>query len=472
MFKRSMRCIFLLLIFLGAQIIHVYGWEIDQTSSVTSIVDGDTFYIPGDRVRLADVNAAESGNEPRYTQAKNALTSLIGGKTVYLDTDDKSGRDQYGRLIAVVYILHNSTHYLNVNKELLLQGVVDLYDFTNNEFNPSTWTRYVRYANPPPPQTYTLTILTPEGSGSTNPTTGTYTINSEESRQITATPASGWSFDHWTLDGYYAGGSTTLQVTMNSAHNVKAYFRQDTPPPPPPTPQTFALTVIAPDGAGSTNPTTGIHTYDQGTNTQVTTTPASGWSFDHWTLDGVNAGSSNPIKVVMNDDHTIKAVFTPPPSPSPSPTPIQPPPSTTSALTILSEHMPETLVVASILVAMTGLVLALNHNKKTPIGSNPVATPEKTEFKVEAQIDSLKPVPVEPRYYGTDKGRIVEVIAVYDKHDITDIKEHLNLPEETFWKAFYELLRLDELEGADNGTFNVKKETRDQWIRYYESRAN
>jgi hypothetical protein len=150
MFKRSTRCIFLLLIFLGAQIIHVYGWEIDQTSSVTSIVDGDTFHIPNDTVRLADIQAPEEGNELGYSIAKYALANMVGGQTVYLDTDQKSGRDSYHRLIAVVYVKYNSTHYLNVNKALLVQEAAVETDYTNNEFNPSNWTLYVKYADPPP----------------------------------------------------------------------------------------------------------------------------------------------------------------------------------------------------------------------------------------------------------------------------------------------------------------------------------
>jgi hypothetical protein len=139
-----MRFFVLVLIVLHVtQITSVHGWEIDQTTSVTNVEDGDTFYIPNDRVRLADIDAPERGDEPGYTRAKTALTNLIGGRTVYLDTDQKSGRDSYDRLVAVVYVKADSMHYLNVNKALLEQGVVVLNDFTNNEFDPTTWTQIV-----------------------------------------------------------------------------------------------------------------------------------------------------------------------------------------------------------------------------------------------------------------------------------------------------------------------------------------
>ncbi|EMR73915.1 micrococcal nuclease-like nuclease [Thaumarchaeota archaeon SCGC AB-539-E09] len=145
MLKRSKRWVvsFLLLTCIFSQLtVIVFAWEIDETASVTSVIDGDSFYITGDEVRLADVSAPE-WNESGGSTATSALKALINGKTVYLDTDQKSGRDRYGRLIAVVYIKTSSTQYTNVNKALLNQGVVSRTDYTNNEFNPSTWTLYV-----------------------------------------------------------------------------------------------------------------------------------------------------------------------------------------------------------------------------------------------------------------------------------------------------------------------------------------
>jgi hypothetical protein len=138
---------FIFVIFFGIQMVRVSGWEIDQTAQVTSVTDGDTFRIPNDKVRLADINTPENGTGPEFTIAKYALAHIIGGKTVYIDTDQQSGRDQYGRLVAVVYVKYNSTHYLNVNKALLDQGVAVEMDYTNNEFSPASWTLYIKYAN-------------------------------------------------------------------------------------------------------------------------------------------------------------------------------------------------------------------------------------------------------------------------------------------------------------------------------------
>lgn len=115
-----------------------FAYEIDVIAPVTSVIDGDSFYIEGDEVRLADVSCPE-WNEYGGSEATEALVLLIEGETVYLDTDQMSGRDSYGRLIAVVYIVLNETHYLNVNDFMLQAGYADLTDYSNNEFSPYSW---------------------------------------------------------------------------------------------------------------------------------------------------------------------------------------------------------------------------------------------------------------------------------------------------------------------------------------------
>ena len=122
-----------------------HGYELDLSSIVTDVIDGDSFYIQGDEVRLADVSCPE-WYEYGGQEATQALTSLIEGQYIYLDTDQKSGRDPYDRLVAVIYIVFNETHFVNVNYYMLQSGNADLTDYTNNEFDPSTWILFERYA--------------------------------------------------------------------------------------------------------------------------------------------------------------------------------------------------------------------------------------------------------------------------------------------------------------------------------------
>ena len=149
MFKKRMGLILILFVTFSYNISISFAWEIDEQGRVTNIVDGDTFDIDnGERIRLADTSAPEPG-ESGGSKATSILTSLINGKTVYLDADPQRN---YGRLVAVVYVKHNSTHYKNINKVLWDNYRPPFYmDDYPNEFNPSTWTTYVQYYFPPPP---------------------------------------------------------------------------------------------------------------------------------------------------------------------------------------------------------------------------------------------------------------------------------------------------------------------------------
>ena len=127
-------------------LLHVYAnpFEVDVTCSVYRVVDGDTFdCFPVGRVRLADIDAPELGTA-EGNAAKDALTTLILNKKVYLDVDDIYVMDKYNRVVAVTYIRYNSTHLLNVNKWLIDNGYAVISDYYN-EFSPYTWRLYEYY---------------------------------------------------------------------------------------------------------------------------------------------------------------------------------------------------------------------------------------------------------------------------------------------------------------------------------------
>jgi len=133
--------------------------------------------------------------------------------------------------------------------------------------------------------------------------------------------------------------------------------------------------------------------------------------------------------------------------------------------TIISENLfPILSLVAMVGVSAYFVSIKIRSKPVTTISSL-VANPAPV-----AQVASVEPVLAEPKYFGDAKGIIIKAIAIDEKHDLSEIKKQVNLPEEEFMRAFYELLKTNELLGTEKGTFNVKKETRDQWIRYYQSK--
>ena len=73
-------------------------------------------------------------------------------------------------------------------------------------------------------------------------------------------------------------------------------------------PTTYTLTITATAG-GTTSPSPGVYTHAYCSSVEVTAIPDTNYAFDHWELDGVNVGSVNPYSVLMDDNHTLHAVF-------------------------------------------------------------------------------------------------------------------------------------------------------------------
>lgn len=83
---------------------------------------------------------------------------------------------------------------------------------------------------PPPaePTTYVLsTNVSPSEAGSVSPSGGEYEENTQVT--LTATVASGYTFDYW--GGDTSGSSTTVTLTMDSAKSVTAHFKVIEPEP-------------------------------------------------------------------------------------------------------------------------------------------------------------------------------------------------------------------------------------------------
>jgi hypothetical protein len=143
---------------------------------------------------------------------------------------------------------------------------------------------------------YTLTITTTTG-GTTNPPPGNYTYSQGQNIPIQAIPNSGYGLDHWELDGINVGSTNPYSVLMDNNYTLQAVFVLR-----------YSLTITTTTG-GTTNPSPGSYFYNAGTNVSVTAIPDIYYIFDCWELDGVNIGSTNPCPVLMDNNHTLHAVF-------------------------------------------------------------------------------------------------------------------------------------------------------------------
>jgi hypothetical protein len=116
---------------------------------------------------------------------------------------------------------------------------------------------------------------------------------------LSAPSATNYYFDHWDVDGVSKiNVSTSATVVMDNPHVATAHYAQ--------TKYTLSIEVTK---GGTTNPAPGSHTYVAGSTVQVTAVANPNYLFNHWELDGVDVGSTDLYNVLIDKDHTLKAVF-------------------------------------------------------------------------------------------------------------------------------------------------------------------
>jgi micrococcal nuclease len=102
------------------------------SGKVLKVLDGDTFLIrvqgQEEHVRLREIDAPEIthrkkvGQEPWGRRAKDFAQSLVRGKAVRLEVEERDERDKYHRLLAYVFLNH-----IFVNREMILSGNAFFY---------------------------------------------------------------------------------------------------------------------------------------------------------------------------------------------------------------------------------------------------------------------------------------------------------------------------------------------------------
>jgi hypothetical protein len=136
-------------------------------------------------------------------------------------------------------------------------------------------------------------------------------------------------------------------IAVGPDSNINLFFDSTQHPtqltvPPSTEVVSYTLTIMPATG-GNTSPEPEIYTYVQGTEAAVTANPQAGYSFGHWELDGTSIGSTNPVDILMDKNHTLLAVFIdniPPQISNPTQDPltnIQPNQNVTVTVTITDE---------------------------------------------------------------------------------------------------------------------------------------
>jgi uncharacterized repeat protein (TIGR02543 family) len=157
------------------------------------------------------------------------------------------------------------------------------------------------WEGPASTQTYMLTTaVNPSGTGSVSPSGGQYESGVQVT--ITASPASGYTFDYWS--GSVSGTSPTINITMNHDYSITANFVAATV-------DRYDLTISSTEGGSVTGPGEGSFTYDAGTVVHLLADAEEGYQFVNWTG---NVGTIDHVydaapTITMDADHSVTANF-------------------------------------------------------------------------------------------------------------------------------------------------------------------
>jgi hypothetical protein len=129
-------------------------------------------------------------------------------------------------------------------------------------------------------------------------------VNYNGSQEFTASPATGYEVDKWTLDGsdIQTGGNTYTLSDITAAHTVAVSFK------------IMTYTVSASAGANGSIDPVGDITKDYGSSQLFTAIPDSGYAVDKWTVDDaeVQSGGDTYTLADITANHTVNVTFTMP----------------------------------------------------------------------------------------------------------------------------------------------------------------
>ena len=111
---------------------------------------------------------------------------------------------------------------------------------------------------------------------------------------LTATPATGWSFSRW--NGTFSSSGNPVSIIINGTTSVTANFIHNG--------YNFTISTV---GSGSVSKNPDQASFNIGDIVSLTATPATGWSFGGWS--GSFISSANPESIIINGTASVTATF-------------------------------------------------------------------------------------------------------------------------------------------------------------------
>jgi hypothetical protein len=253
----------------------VLGWEFDHWSGdVTGTLNPVVKVITGDALVTAHFLESE------YTVAVNV--DPPGGGSV---TREPPGPYAYGETVVLTALPNGGYGFTNWSGDLAGSANPETVEVVD-DMNVTAHFDSVELI-------LTVDVDPAEGGTVTMEPAGPYYLGDPVT--LTAVPATGWQFDHWSGD--LSGTLNPVVIVMNDDKVVTANFVLE---------EYSVVVDVDPPGSGwvTMEPAAPCH---YGDTVTITASPAADWVFDHWSGD--HSDTANPAVVEVFGDMHVTANF-------------------------------------------------------------------------------------------------------------------------------------------------------------------
>ena len=143
------------------------------------------------------------------------------------------------------------------------------------------------------PNDYEITVVSNPTEGGTVSGSGTFAYGSTAT--LTAAAATGYTFANWTVNGEVVSTEPTYAFTVMGTQELVANFNPNTH---------YIIAMVDPVDSGTV---TGVNAYGYGSTATLTVTPATGYTFTHWTDNDEVVCTEATYSFTVTGDRTLTA---------------------------------------------------------------------------------------------------------------------------------------------------------------------